>query len=218
MKNERGLQYIYIPAKEKTATKSPVLLVMHGVGSNEKDLASFAESLNPRLAVFSLRAPLTLGHESYAWFHVNFTPQGPDHNRAEAEESRKIIKKFIEDLKDHPDVDSSKVFLMGFSQGTIMSLSLALTEPGLIKGVIAISGRTLQEISAQARERQYTQKPKVLLIHGVLDNKLPLFHGEGTAETLKAAQFDYEFKTYKAGHEITAEMRDDIQKWLAQNI
>lgn len=42
MKNESGLQYIYIPAKEKTATKSPVLLVLHGVGSNEKDLESCA--------------------------------------------------------------------------------------------------------------------------------------------------------------------------------
>ncbi|MFS4460696.1 alpha/beta hydrolase [Bdellovibrio sp. HCB2-146] len=218
MKEESTLEYIYIPAKEKTGEKSPVLIALHGVGSNEKDLANFAASLNPKLAVISLRAPLKLGIESFAWFHVRFTSEGPNHNRAEAEESRLAIRKFIASLKDHLEIDSSKIFLLGFSQGTIMSLSLALTEPELVKGVIGIGGRTLQEISAQARERSYHVSPKVLLIHGKNDNKLPYFHAEASAETLKQAKFDYELKSYDAGHEITTEMAEDIRAWLVQNI
>lgn len=57
MKNElsdSGLKYIYIPARAKKAEKAPVLLMLHGVGSNEQDLAAFAESLDPRFAVISL--------------------------------------------------------------------------------------------------------------------------------------------------------------------
>ncbi|MFM6927808.1 MAG: alpha/beta hydrolase [Bdellovibrio sp.] len=218
MKPESSLNYIYIPAKEKSSGKSPVLLVMHGVGSNEKDLAQFAETLDPRFAVISLRAPLTLAPNSFAWFHVKFTDQRPEHNREQAEQSRQLIKKFIEDLKENPDIDASKIVLLGFSQGTIMSLSLALTEPELVCGVIAISGRTLQEVSALAANKHYTKTPKILLIHGVNDSKLPLYHGEETAETLRKAHFDFEFKTYPADHTITTDMRNDIRQWLAKQI
>lgn len=218
MKSETSLNSIYIPAKEKSLAKAPVLIVMHGVGSNEKDLAQFAETLDPRFAVISLRAPLTLAANSFAWFHVKFTSQRPEHNREEAEQSRQLIKNFIEDLKDNPEIDTSKIFLLGFSQGTIMSLSLALTEPELIHGVIAISGRTLQEASALAAQRDYSTTPKVLLLHGTDDSKLPLYHAEETAETLRKAHFDFEFRKYPADHTITTEMRNDIRKWLAENI
>ncbi|MGE5085861.1 MAG: alpha/beta hydrolase, partial [Bacillota bacterium] len=128
------------------------------------------------------------------------------------------IKKFIEDLKGNPDIDTSKIILLGFSQGTIMSLSLALTEPELIDGVIAISGRTLQEVSALAGQRSYLKTPQVLLIHGIQDSKLPLYHAEETAETLKKAHFNFEFKKYPADHTITMEMRNDIRHWLSQRI
>ncbi|KYG70238.1 serine esterase [Bdellovibrio bacteriovorus] len=218
MKTENKLQAIYIPAKEKGQGKSPVIIALHGVGSNEKDLAEFASSLDPRFAVFSLRAPLVIGAESFAWFQVRFTAEGPVHNREEAEQSRRLLKEFIKDLKSHPDVDARKVLLLGFSQGTIMSLSLGFTEPELVRGIVAIGGRTLQEISqGVVPDGTVTSTPKVLLLHGVHDNKLPLFHAEATAETLKKAGFAFNFKTYNAGHEITPEMRDDISEWLKAN-
>ncbi|KYG67766.1 serine esterase [Bdellovibrio bacteriovorus] len=218
MKTDSKLQAIYIPAKEKSQGKSPVIIALHGVGSNEKDLAELASSLDPRFAVLSLRAPLVMGPESFAWFQVRFTAEGPLHNREEAESSRLLLKDFIHQLKSHPEVDSRKIVLLGFSQGTIMSLSLGFTEPELIRGMVAIGGRTLQEVSqGVVPDGTVTSTPRVLLMHGLHDNKLPLFHAEATAETLKKAGFAFNFKTYNAGHEISPEMRDDISEWLKSN-
>src|SRR5690242_9130264 len=62
------------PAPE--GEKSPLLLLLHGVGANERDLFSLAPELDPRLRILSLRAPLTRGPNSYAWFTVAFLPAG----------------------------------------------------------------------------------------------------------------------------------------------
>lgn len=215
---ESEIKYLFIPPRKASSGKAPVLVALHGVGSNEKDLASWAETLDPRFAIYSLRGPLELGPDSFAWFHVKFTAEGPLHNKEEAESSRQLLRKFLETLRQDPSVEASQIFLVGFSQGTIMGLSLVLTEPSSVAGLVAIGGRTLQEISAQARTRTYEKSPKVLLIHGAQDNKLPLSHALATEATLKGARFDFEFKTYEAGHEINRAMTEDIQKWLASQI
>lgn len=206
------LKYIFIPAKVKAGEKSPVLVLLHGVGSNERDLASLASHFDQRFAVVSVRAPLTLGTENYGWFHVKFTPEGPLHNQAEAETSRKLLTDFITQLRAQPGIDPSRVFVLGFSQGAIMGLSLAFTEPELFHGLIAIAGRTLQEVAAKAAPRKVS--PEVLLIHGKEDNKLPYFHAEATESVLKRAGYKYEFQSYEAGHELNEAMLQDIRAWL----
>ena len=59
------------------ADTPPLLLLLHGVGSNEDDLFGLAPYLDERFLIISVRAPNTLGPGSYAWFDVDFTPQGP---------------------------------------------------------------------------------------------------------------------------------------------
>lgn len=208
------LKHLFIPAKERTDGKSPLLILLHGVGANERSLLGIADHMDPRFAILSLRGPLTVGPENYAWFNVNFTTAGPVHNPVEAESSRKLLKKLLEELRENPEIDSSRIFIFGFSQGTIMGLSLALTEPSLFYGLVAISGRTLQEVAAQASPAPGA-RPQVLLLHGRSDTKLPFFHGEATEATLKKAHIDYEFKSYDAGHEINESMVRDIKNWLA---
>jgi phospholipase/carboxylesterase len=58
------------------ASNPPLLLLLHGVGSNEHDLFGLAPLLDQRFVVVSLCAPITLGPGNYAWFEVAFTPQG----------------------------------------------------------------------------------------------------------------------------------------------
>ena len=74
----------------------PLLLLLHGVGSNEYDLFGLAPYLDERFLIISVRAPNTIGPRSYAWFDVDFTPQGPVIDPAQAEASREAVIAFLD--------------------------------------------------------------------------------------------------------------------------
>ena len=71
------------------AEPAPLLILLHGVGSNEQDLIGLAPALDPRFFVVSARAPITLGYGAYGWYHVQFLTTGyiMDHERLRAAES-----------------------------------------------------------------------------------------------------------------------------------
>ena len=129
----------------------PLLLLLHGVGSNEHDLFELAPFLDKRFLIISVRAPNTLGPGSYAWFEVNFTPQGPAINPEQAEASRETLITFIKEAITAYGANPKQVYLMGFSQGAIMSASVALTRPELVAGAVLMSGRILPEIQPSDR-------------------------------------------------------------------
>src|SRR2546423_12371623 len=79
------------------AVTPPLLLLLHGVGSNEHDLYELAPFLDKRFLIISVRAPNTQGPGSYAWFEVEFTPQGPSINPQQAEASREKLITFIKE-------------------------------------------------------------------------------------------------------------------------
>ena len=129
----------------------PVIFLLHGVGSNEEDLFSFANQLPEKYLVISARAPISLGGNSFAWYQVDFSTNKPVFNFEQEEKSRTIIINFIEQLKEKYSFNEKEIYLCGFSQGAIMSYSVALTKPGLIKGIAVMSGRLLEEIKQIGR-------------------------------------------------------------------
>ncbi|MEJ7606278.1 MAG: hypothetical protein WKF37_08415 [Bryobacteraceae bacterium] len=77
------LQHLFRPASKASGRPAPLLLLLHGVGSNEQDLMGLAEKLDPRFFVISARAPITLQRGSYAWYKIQFTAAGYDMDVAE---------------------------------------------------------------------------------------------------------------------------------------
>jgi len=140
-----NLYYIFKEPKIKSA-KPPVVILMHGVGSNEKNLFSFANQLPDSFLVISLRAPIELGKDSYGWYHLRFENGKPISNPIEAETSRLMIIDFINNLKNKHAYNEKRVYLCGFSQGSIMAYSVGLTVPEKIKGIAIMSGRLLEEV------------------------------------------------------------------------
>jgi len=66
-----SLEHIIRPSS-LTSEKAPVLFMLHGYGSNEEDLFSFAQELPAELCIISVRAPYTLQPFGYAWYAINF--------------------------------------------------------------------------------------------------------------------------------------------------
>ena len=205
----------YLVRQPKTAQrKPPVIILLHGVGSNEQDLFSFSDQLPDSFLVFSLRAPITMGQGSYAWYPVSFANGKPDADVAQAGKSRAFILAFIDHIEQTMSADAAQVYLCGFSQGAIMSYYTALTHPARIRGFAALSGRVLVDLKAQVTDSTAVRKLKVFIGHGTADNVLQVQYGRDAAAWLGLLGIVPVYKEYNEGHTICTEELMDVVNWL----
>lgn len=205
----------YLVRQPKTAAEHPPLLVLlHGVGSNERDLFSFAHQLPGEYLVVSARAPITLSSGSYAWYQVDLSAGKPVFNTEQEKQSRATLIAFIEDLVRTQQVDPKRVLLCGFSQGAIMSYTVALTRPDLVQGIAALSGRLLDEVRPLVKPTPALSDLRVLIAHGTHDKVLPV-SGALEADTyLRTLGINPTLKTYPVQHTINAALLADLVHWL----
>jgi len=196
----------------------PVIFLLHGIGSNEEDLFSFAEQLPAKFLVISVRAPFTLDADRFAWFQVDFSSEEPVINRKQADKSRNDLLQFISQMEQEYQFDSSQVFLCGFSQGAIMSYSIGLTRPDLIKGIAVMSGRILNESKSFFASDEKLSHLAVFISHGIDDTVLPIHYAREGLEYLQTRNMSPTYKEYQEGHTINAEMLIDLVTWLDLNL
>lgn len=188
------------------------LLLLHGVGSNEANLASMAASLPADLEILLLRGPLQVGPQGFAWYQVNFTSNGPSFNQEQAESSRQMLLRFIKALPPLPTV------IAGFSQGGIMSSSVGVTEPELVKGFALLSGRMLREIDPRIAAADRLKSVSAFIAHGLQDNVLPVDWAKEADAWLERIGVAHETHFYTMAHEIIAEELADFSAWLTKTL
>jgi phospholipase/carboxylesterase len=203
---------IFFRKAGSTASPKARLLLLHGVGSNEANLAPLAASLPEGLEVLLLRGPLQLGPQGFAWYQVNFTSNGPSFNQEQAESSRQLLLRFIKALPQLPTV------IAGFSQGGIMSSSVGVTEPELVKGFALLSGRMLREIDSQIAEPERLKSVSAFIAHGLQDNVLPVDWAKEADAWLERIGVAHETHFYDMAHEIVAEELADFSRWLTKTL
>ncbi len=206
------------PPLQKDSELPPLLLLLHGVGSNEEDLFELSKYLDPRFFIVSARAPIQLMPGAYAWYHVQFSPDDTRIDFREVEHSRSILQRFIAELIESYQLDPDRVYLMGFSQGAIMSLSLALTEPDKLAGVVVMSGRLLPELSPVIAPPEALKDFPIFMAHGVADNMIPIRDARATHEQLSRLPVDLTYREYPMGHQVSIESLNDIANWLKDRL
>jgi len=209
----------YIVRQPKVSTPHPALIILlHGVGSNERDLFQFTDELPAEALVISARAPITLSEGSYAWFHIDLSTGTRVINAAEAEQSRKTLIRFIGELKSIYNFDPAKIYLCGFSQGAILSYSVGLTQPELVHGIGILSGRLLDEVKPSIVSKEKLKKLHVFVSHGKSDSVIPVELARNSVLYLRdTLNIDVNYKEYDAVHQITQEMLGDFLYWLNKN-
>jgi len=209
----------YISQPPQVASKHPPLLILlHGLGSNEQDLFSFAPQLDPRYLIISVRAPLPYGYGGYAWFTIDFSRGVPQPNLGQVYEARQQFTQFLDEIVQKFQPDPEHVYLTGFSQGAMMSYATALATPGKVTGLVAMSGYILKETAPQSEVTPDHLKLSILATHGTNDSVLPIFLGRSAADYLQQHQFNYEFKEYLMGHEVSPPCFADVKQWLDQRV
>jgi len=202
----------------ESAARPPLLLMLHGVGSNEADLFALAPYLDGRFLIVSARAPVNMGPGSYGWFNIEFTPRGMLADIEQAKMSLRALPPFLDELIEAYGTDAGHVYLMGFSQGAMMSLALALTEPESIAGAVLMSGR----YPSQALEREpdahaLVSKP-FMVTHGLYDPVLPISEGRAVREKLAQLAVELTYREYPMGHEVSMESLKDVAAWLSHKL
>lgn len=208
------LTYLVREPKIKSA-HPPVIFLLHGVGSNEKDLFSFADKLPDNYLIISARGPVTIAPGRYGWFHVDFTPDGPKPNFEEEAHSRKLLVSFIGQMQEKFNFDTKRVLLCGFSQGGIMNYSIALTRPGLVKGIAIMSSRLLPEIKPLVPAADKLKGLNIFISHGTADQVLTVEYARSARAYLQSLKLEPEYHEYAgAVHQINAQMFSDLLNWI----
>ncbi len=205
------LQYLVREPKIKSPRKKAIIL-LHGVGSNENDLFSFADQLPRDMYVIAPQGQFALGAGRYAWYNVDFSTGKPVFDKAQEISSREVIRKFIAQVKQKYQVD--EVYLGGFSQGAIMSFSVGLTNPKEVKGILALSGRLLEEVKPIIIKNDELQQLSVYVAHGVQDNTLTVQYAREAKLYLESLGAQLSYHEYEMGHQITAAVIQDMNDWL----
>ncbi|MDN3677267.1 alpha/beta fold hydrolase [Flavobacterium paronense] len=195
--------------------KNPLLLLLHGYGSNEEDLFSFATELPDEYFVISARAPFDMMYGSYAWYAINFDA---DENKfsdiGQAKKSRDKIANFIDELVANYPIDLQNVTLIGFSQGSILSYAVGLSYPEKVQRVVAISGYLNTEIAVDNFKENDFSNLKIFASHGTVDQVIPVEWARKSIPVLENLGIFVVYKEYPVGHGVSPQNFFDFKNWL----
>jgi phospholipase/carboxylesterase len=212
-----SLEYLVREPKIKL-DKNPLLLLLHGYGSNEEDLFSFATELPDEYYIISARAPYNMQYGAYAWYAINFDADEnkfSDHEQAKI--SRDLIAQFIDELIQTYPIDSKKITLVGFSQGAILSYAIALSHPEKVQRVVALSGYVSEPILEENYLRSDLSKLKIFHSHGTADQVIPVEWARKTKPFLEKLGVNTTYKEYPVGHGVAPQNFYDFKNWLLEN-
>lgn len=195
-------------------TRYPTILALHGRGSNEQDLIGLAPHLPEGLLWISPRAPLLLGPGSYEWYRVRVIGR-PDPEQVLA--TLETIDHFIDEILATYAVDPQRLFLLGFSQGSLLSMCYTLTHPARLAGVMAQSGYLPNNVVLDIDEAGLRGKP-FILTHGEQDTMLPVEWGRNSRDRLQELGVDLEYHEFPMGHNVSLESLAVIYKWMEKQL
>jgi phospholipase/carboxylesterase len=213
--SDLSLQYlVHLP--NGSHDHPPVIILLHGMGSNEEDLYSLRPALPANFAVVSARAPYVLSEGSYEWFEDATVNNRLDGDPQQLAASRARISQFVDELTKKYGFDKNQVYLVGFSQGATMSYQVALTEPAKIKGIGVMSGAIFSSFVPMIKPYPNLSHLRVFISHGGADSRIPVDYARDADQRLKRLGLTPELHIYPTmAHEINRDALRDLVNWLS---
>ncbi len=204
---------LHRPANVDPNKKYPAIFMMHGIGSNEKNMFSLTSDLEDQFFIFSIRGHLQQA-PGYSFFTIE--AYGKPHRNV-FDQGIENLTNFIDYATEQYNLDTQHLYLLGFSQGAILAKTLCLVLGSRIKGIIALSGYIPKFV-----KEEYDIKPinnvSVFISHGQFDNVLPYEWGVASNELFSELGATVTFKTYQEGHSVSIENQQDFTNWLLNDL
>lgn len=192
-------------------------IVIHGLGSNEDDLLGFAAPLNLPIRFVAARAPIAMPTgwgAGYAWYEFG---AGGRPVLDGFQHGLDGLVQLVDDVKEHHDVPASRLIVLGFSQGAVMTMATALSVPERIGGIVAMSGYFPEPDGWQPPTTDVKNMP-VLITHGTADGVVPIEGSRVAAERFRQLGADVQYDEFPMAHEVSPECLLTLRQWFIRHM
>jgi len=195
-----------------------VIIMFHGYGSSKDDLFSFAKFMNPNFLIISIQAPIQMDYNSYCWWSLSLNNDMElQMDIKEAKNSLNELNRFIsEDLSVNYNFDLNQVYLLGFSQGCMISYALSINFPKNYKKAVGLSGKIPHEIINFNEKFDYSNH-NFFCSHGLNDQVIPIEIGRESDKWFSEKNINHKYLEFESAHGINSENFEQMNLWLLKN-
>jgi phospholipase/carboxylesterase len=193
------------------------IVMLHGFGASGDDLISLARALvHTKTRYIVCAGPIQLANGGRAWWPMRGRPRYDENQvlaapEAELRSARGAVLKLIHKLQKTYAPQS--LALLGFSQGAMLALDVAVSASARVDRVAVLSGALLADTLNQLARKSHAA-PAVFVSHGRQDTVLTFRGASQLVDTLKARAFRPEFHPFEGGHEIPEEILPELKAFL----
>jgi len=214
MKQQLSLEHNY-KAPTQDVGCNPAIILVHGYGSNEDDLFSFAPELPDHYHIIALKAPIPMQPYGNAWYNIHWdNKDGKMSDIPQGIAARELIAKCIDEVVENYKADAKNITLIGFSQGTILSFAVGLSYPEKVKNIIGLSGYINTELLKEDYEKNDFKGLNVYSSHGTADQVLPVDWARRTKPFLAKLGIDCAYSEFPIGHGVAPQNFYEMKEWL----
>lgn len=203
---------VHLPVNLEQDKKYPVIFTLHGKGSNERNMYGLVAPLADDFIIIGIRGNLPLG-TGYQYYDLKSLGNPI---REMFDQAVKELESFIHYATEKYPVDPDKRYLLGFSQGAILSMTLALTMGSQLKGIVALNGYIPDFVKMEYSLRSI-KDVSIFTSHGEYDSVFPVRIGHETAAYLQEQTERVTFKLYPTDHGVSEENQLDLLEWIKKD-
>jgi len=188
-----------------------LLLLIHGKGADEHDLAPLLPLLDPESRFLTVlpRAPIPF-MGGWQWYETDGIPRGGPELLASVD----ALDDLFDSVCAEYGFDRRQAIVAGFSQGCAVTLALGLRRSQRPRpaGLLGMSGFLPER---EGLEYDFSGAPPVLIQHGVADPVIPVDHGRKAAARLAGEAVPVVYREYPMAHQVAEESLHDTRAWLS---
>lgn len=211
-----SLSYVEaIPSGRSATDTMPIVMTLHGRGSNGNDLAGLAPVVDAgrgyRFICPDAPSPFYAAPGmayGFTWF------DGWPPSATSFEASRELLNRFIGEVLEQFPHDG-RLALIGFSQGAMMALDLAFSLKPSPTAVAAMSGAVNESALPEA---MVEPTPPILVLHGTQDDVIPVVYARKTRRILEDRGVAPEYQEFPMGHWVTDESMALVKTFLEKEL
>ncbi|HEY0657678.1 MAG TPA: hypothetical protein VGD05_04350 [Pyrinomonadaceae bacterium] len=204
---------LFVP--EKTEQPAPLLLAVHGYGAHKRYMMRQARAVAPdNFVIAAIQAPHQHYRQTDSGYKIGFGWLTDYKSEESVALHHGFLLQVIENLASRNLIDQRQIYLYGFSQACALNFRFAFTNPGILRGVLAVCGGIPSDL--QTNEKYQPFAGETFYLYGDNDEFYPLEKFQTFDRNLNEVLSNFQSKQYSATHEITDEMRKDMQDWLGK--